>query len=167
MADETQVQSTSTQASSSEPVYEIGFHLVPHVGEEGVSKAVEAIRTLLGDAEIISEGYPQKMTLAYTVERPVQGKVEKYSESYFGFIKFSTPRERAQELRAALGGMREVMRFLLIETVREDLMAQKQRATFASDRLEGTTIQKPAGPAEKSAEVSEEELEKSIEALTG
>lgn len=167
MAENTQAQSASTQASSSEPIYEIGFHLVPQAGEEGVKSAVEAIKSLLGDAEIISEGYPQKMTLSYMVERPVQGKVEKYTESYFGYIKFAAPREGVQELKKSLEDMHEVMRFLLIETVREDLMAKTTRATFSSDRLEGETIKKPAGPQEKSAEVSEEELEKSIEALTG
>lgn len=167
MAESTQAQSASTQASSSQPVYEIGFHLVPQIGEEGVSSAVETIRKQLGDSEIIAEGYPQKMTLAYVVERSAHGKVEKYSESYFGHIKFAADREHIQALREALSGMDEIMRYLLVETTREDLTAKAPRATFASDRLEGETIKKPAAPAEKGGEVSEEELQKSIEALTG
>jgi hypothetical protein len=53
---------------------------------------------------------------------------------------------------------------LLVETVREDV-APTRRAVFTSDRLEGETLKKPVAEAEKPAEVSEEELDKSIDAL--
>lgn len=167
MAETSQAPAASTQATSSQPVYEIGYHLVPSLTEEGVSKAVEAIRKLLKGAEIIAESYPEKRTLAYTIERGAESKNEKFTESWFGHLKFEGVREDMPALREALTAMREVMRFILIETVREDLTLQKQRAVFASDRLEGQTLQKPAAPAEKPAEVSQEELDKSIEALTG
>src|SRR3989344_4823677 len=76
------------------PVYEIGFHIVPTVGDEGVSAVVESVRKAIddsskigqSDAEIISEGFPKKMTLAYQVELPAGrqgadvGKREKDNE---------------------------------------------------------------------------------------
>ncbi len=164
MAEDSQAPRASTQANDSQPIYEVGFHVVSGVGEEGVSKTVEAVRRALGEAEIISEGFPQKMTLAYTVERSVQGKREKHTESYFGFIKFSASRESIPALQGALRGMSEVLRFIVVETVREDLTPR--RAVWSSDRLEGKTLEKPA-VEEKGAEVSQEELDKSLEALTG
>lgn len=167
MAEDSQARSASTQANDSKPVFEAGFHVVPQVGEDGVSKALEAIRAALKDAEIISEGFPQKIQLAYTLERAAQGKREKYTESYFGFIKFAAEREVATALRGKLDSMPTILRYLLIETVREDLMQQKQRAVFASDRLEGKTLEKPTAAPEKGGEVSEAELDKSLEALTG
>ncbi len=167
MADESQAPAASTQAIDSTPVYEIGFHVVPTVGDDGVSKAVEAIRAALGEAEIISEGFPQKMALAYRVERATQGKREKFTESYFGFIKFAMEREQMNAFQDAVRAMPSILRFLVIETVREDIAAAKPRAVFTSDRLEGKTLEKPVAAPEKTGEVSEADLDKSLEALTG
>ncbi len=170
-ADEAFTQATEAPSGaevSMQPIiYEVGFHLVPTIAEDGVGAAVEKIRKIIGDdAEFISEGYPQKMHLAYTVERAAQGKREKYGESWFGWIKFAQKREKMPAIEAALNASREVLRSLIIETVREDIVPPKARAVFASDRLEGETIKKPAAPQEKAAPVSEAELDKSIDAIT-
>lgn len=169
-ADEAFTQATDANSladvSSAPIIYEVGFHLVPTIAEDGVGAAVEKVRKLIGDdAELISEGYPQKINLAYVVERATQGKREKYGEAWFGWIKFATTRDKIPALEAALNDSREVLRSLIIETVREDIAPPKARAVFTSDRLEGETIKKPAAPAELSAPVSEAELDKSIDAL--
>ena len=166
MAEKPQGAEPSTQADIAEllPVYEVGFHLVPQVGDDGVAPIVDKIRKALGNAEIISEGFPAKMSLAYTIERADQGKREKFSEAYFGFIKFAAPSSTIAELEEALKTP-QVLRHLIIHTTREDLMARPTRAVFTSDRLEGQTIAKPAAAPEKAGEVSQEELDKSIESL--
>jgi ribosomal protein S6 len=154
-----------TQANDSKrPVYEVGFHVAPTIAETEVAAVVDKIRALLGDAEIIKEEFPHKLVLAYTIERATSGKREKYNEAYFGWIKFATEKQTIPAVQTALTAMREVIRFLLVETVREDAQAPR-RTIFTSDRLEGETLQKPAAAPEKAVEVSEEELDKSIEAL--
>ncbi|MBY0294178.1 30S ribosomal protein S6 [Patescibacteria group bacterium] len=168
MAEKSQTAEVLTQANSdSRPVYEVGFHVVPTVGDEGVAGVVDQVRSALGNAEIISEQFPERMRFAYTVERSVTGKREKYDEAYFGFIKFALERESINALEDALRSNKNVLRYLLIETVREEIGAVPRRAVFASDRLEGETIQKPKAVEEEKAvaEVSEEELDKSIDAL--
>jgi ribosomal protein S6 len=149
----------------STPVYEVGFHVVPTAGEEGVGKAVEAIRKALGDAEIIAESFPQKMQLTYVIERAAEGKREKYAEAYFGWIKFATAREHIPALQESLRAAPAILRSLIIETVREDIKAAIPRAVFSSDRLEGQTLKKPTAEPEKAGVVDEGELDKSIEAL--
>lgn len=167
MAEKSQTAEVLTQANSdSRPVYEVGFHIVPIVGDEGVAGVVDQIRSALGNAEIISEQFPERKRLAYTVERSLTGKREKYDEAYFGFIKFALERESISALEEALRSNKSVLRHLLIETVREDISQAPRRAVFASDRLEGETIQKPKSAAEEPAGVvSEAELDKSIDAL--
>jgi ribosomal protein S6 len=170
-ADEAFTQATSpsseVEVASAPIIYEVGFHLVPTIAEDGVGAAVENVRKLIGDdAEFISEGYPQKVALAYQVERATQGKREKYTEAWFGWIKFATVRSRIPALEAALNDSREVLRSLIIETVREDITPPKARAVFSSDRLKGETIHAPAAAQEVAVPVSEAELEKSIDALT-
>ncbi len=161
----------NTAQKRTEPVYELGFHLVPTLSEEAIGPALEAARRALGDVEVIKESFPQKMTLAYQVERAGQGKREKYTSAYFGSIKFALKPEadRAQvaALQEKLRGMKEVLRYLVVETVREDVAQSRQRTVFVSDRLEGKTLEKPAAQKETPAQVNEAELDKSIEALTG
>ena len=163
-AELSQAKSLPTGQAGTTPVFEVGFHLVPTIQEDGVAAVVEKIHSALKDAEIISEQFPTRMTLAYQVERSVQGKREKYTESYFGFIKFATERDAIPGLQAALRAMSPVLRFMVINTEREDV-ANPRRAVFTSSRLEGEVIHKPEAQAEVKAAVSEEELDKSIDAL--
>jgi len=148
------------------PVYEAAFHVLPTVEESAVGEVVEAIRTeiLKGGAEIIKEQFPQKIALAYTVERAVTGKREKYNEAYFGFIKFATERENIAALENLLRSSKNILRHLLIETQREETIIAR-RAVYSSNRLEGETIKKPTSTPEVPKEVSDEELTKSIDAL--
>jgi ribosomal protein S6 len=146
------------------PVYELGYHVVPTIPEDGVTAVVEKVKKALGGAEIISEQTPALMPFAYQIERSVQGKREKYTEGYFGFLKFAMDKSEMQAFKEAVRSMPEVLRFLVINTVREDAPAPR-RAVFNSRQLEGEVIKKPEGPAEKPAEVSQEELDKTIDAL--
>lgn len=178
MAEMSQADQASTQATAKldnlsaskadgRPVYEVGFHLVPSIPEGDVAGVADNVRALLGDAEIISQGTPAKMTLAYTIERAMQGKREKFTQSYFGWIKFAVEDQSiVPALQEKLRAMHEVIRYIVISTTREEVKTAR-RAVFGSDRLEGETIKKPAAAAEKPAEVSQEELDKSIDALTG
>jgi len=167
MAETPQVVETSSQAEQNkQPVYEIGFHIVPTVGENGIPGVVEKLRAelLKYEAEMIKEDFPRKILLAYIIERSAAGKREKYADTYFGSIKFALEREHIPAVEAYLRSAKDMLRYLLIETVREEVQVPR-RAVFTSDRLEGETIQKPISAPERAGEVSEEELNKSIEAL--
>lgn len=157
-------QSTTAPSGATRPIYEIGYHLIPTLTEEGAIAATAALAKTLGDAEIIKNEAAVKIPLAYVIERRGQGKREKYAESYFGFIKFSTEKENINAIEQYLRATHEVLRHLLIETVREDVVIAP-RAVFTSNRLEGETLKKPVAEAEKAGEVSEAELDKSIDAI--
>lgn len=172
MAETAQGVEPSSQApADTTPIYEVGFHIVPTVDESQVAAVVEKIKKSLGsDVEIVAEEAPKRMHVAYQIERATQGKREKYTESYFGWVKFALKGDevgaQVNAIELSLRGMNEVLRYLLIQTVRDDLMQQKSRAVFGSDRLEGETIKRVPREAEKAGEVSEAELDKSLEALT-
>ncbi|HUD02761.1 MAG TPA: hypothetical protein VMR46_01925 [Candidatus Paceibacterota bacterium] len=168
MSQEASVSSTQANIAPSlgtQPIYEIGYHLIPTLTEEEVVVAVNALRKALGSAEIIKDVAPVKIPLAYVIERRGQGKREKYAEAYFGFIKFAIDKENIGAIEQYLRATHEVLRHLLVETVREDTSFAPRRAVFTSDRLEGETLKKPVAEVEKAGEVSEEELDKSIDAI--
>ncbi len=169
MAETSQAKASSQANAPKEtrPIYEVGYHVVPQQDDAGVLAVAQKLRSEItkGDAEIIKEENPSRMRLAYTIVRADTGKHEKFDEAYFGFIKFATESENIPALEAMLRSDRSILRFLLVHAVREDIVAAPRRATFTSDRLEGETIKKPVAEPEKAAEVSEADLDKSIDAL--
>lgn len=171
--EEIEGQTQANEPKGNEAIYEIGFHLVPTLSEEQVSAAFDRMHKALAGAEakILAEESPKKIALTYRIERSVAGKREKYTEGYFGFIKFEFPEdsetvgESVNALETMLRGDSFVLRYLLIKTTREAPVAPK--AIFSSRSLEGRTIGKPVAAPEERGEVDEGELDKSIEALVG
>src|SRR6266404_450396 len=141
-------KATGAPRGDTRPVYEIGYHLVPTLAEEQLASEVAKIRSTLGNAEIIKDEAPRKINFAYMIERAGAGRREKYTEGYFGFIKFATDKENIPAVEQALRAERSVLRHLLVETMRDEAVPAR-RAVFSSDRLEGATIKKPAAPLEE------------------
>jgi ribosomal protein S6 len=171
MAEEPQAAKALTQAEgeNNKPVYEVGFLIARTVGENGVAATLDKIRASIGDVEIISDGAPQKIQLAYTIEDNFTGKINKNTDAYFGWIKFAIKDEDGENdvssLQSSLSNLKEILRFIVVKTAREDTMASAARAVWTSDRLEGQTLQKSPKEQERGGEVSDEELDRSIEAL--
>ncbi|MDE2213121.1 MAG: 30S ribosomal protein S6 [Patescibacteria group bacterium] len=157
-----------TQANEADlgAVYEAGFHVVPTLSEAEATSVLGRVREALekGGGSILAEGAPKRITFSYRIERSIAGKREKYTEGYFTWIKFEASSQIIPALEDMLRSDREIIRFLLIHTVRE-VPTFAPRAVFASDRLEGETIQKKTTQEKGTGQVSEEELEKSLEAL--
>ena len=162
-------EGTSSQAAPKDTrlIYEIGFIVVPTVEEAKVGDVVEKIRSQVAamKAEIVGEQFPAKIVLAYTIERATTGKREKFSEGYLGWIKFAVEeREDIPALEGMLRTTSEILRYLLVESSLAET-AGPRRAVFSSNRLEGETLKKPIATPEGVGPVSEEELDKSIDAL--
>jgi len=156
-----------TQAKNDEKtIYEIGFHVIPTVAEADAVLVHERVRNFIESTggSIIAEELPKRMALSYRIERSRAGKSEKYTESYFGWVKFEADRGSGSVMEKSAQADHDILRFIVIRTVREQIQVAP-RAVFVSDRLEGETIGKPVAAPEKKEEVSEEDLDKSIESL--
>ena len=148
-------------------VYEVGFHLIPSLSEEEVAGEVSNIKRVIEDAggEHFTEGYPKMRALTYTMEIPGSIPKQKYDHAHFGWIKFDATPDAAESVQAALSSSASVIRFLVTRTVRENTLygyKLKQQRRVA----EGTDQKKDGSESSgKSADVSEEEIDKSIEEL--
>ena len=165
-------QTQANEGTGREAVYEIGFHLVPTLTEAEAVVAFGRMHAALEkvSAVVLAEEAPKKIALAYPIERSTQGKRDKYTEGYFGFIKFEIPEvdervgESVNALETMLRSDAQVLRYLFIKTSREAPVAA--RTVFSSRSLEGRTIEKLVSvPEESVGEVDEGELDKSIDAL--
>ena len=109
---------------NTQKIYEISFHLIPTMDEEGVLKVFEQIKkSITKEGEIINDENPVRQNLTYTIHHTVRqsdGSHNNYDEAYFGSVKFRASREYVRELHQDIQGNEEVLRFLILETAEED-----------------------------------------------
>ncbi len=138
-------------SESTNRLYECGFILVPTIPESEVPQTVSSLKALVTSAggTITSEGTPEFIDLAYTMERTIGSKKSKYSQGYFGFIKFETSPESLEQLKKALDGDANIVRYILIKTNSENTIVFK----------------KPKVEAKRGVEINEEELLENTESV--
>lgn len=149
--------------------YELGYHLVPSLGEADLALRVAEISKALADigGTIISDGYPQSWVLSYTVSKMRAGKWDNYDTSFFGWVRFNAPREGVAVLKETLDHNEFVVRHLLMKLPKAALTVAPpvvRRAEGGEVTIEPKALVKRVDEEEK-AEVSEEELDKQIEQL--
>lgn len=99
-------------------VYELGFLLVPTAPETEVPSHVDALKDAISTAggTVHTAGTTEFIDLAYTIEKNVASKKMKWSQGYFGWIKFESAPEDIEALKKALDANTNVMRYLLTKT---------------------------------------------------
>ena len=109
---------------STEKVYEVSFHLMPTMDADGVLKAFEQVKKVVSDnGKVLSEEQPVLRDLAYMIRHTVRrrdGSYDRYTEAYFGSVKFSSSRDGVKHVEQALSDDDTVLRFLILETSAED-----------------------------------------------
>jgi ribosomal protein S6 len=146
--------------TNEEQVYEVGFHIVPTVDEGRLQEVLGKIKEYLVEksAKVISEDFPKLRPLAFNIAKEAQGNSQKYNKAYFGSLKFEVSNEAIPEINKAMKNDPEVLRFLIVKTVKENVVfySKNQEAT----REEGSD--KEVKPVK---EMSTEDIDKSIEEL--
>lgn len=167
-------QATHAEEAAVSRIYEVGYHITPTVKEEDLEKIVSEVRGIIEKqgGSFIAEGAPSLMKLAYpmSVRLPAQaGEGERYAEydrGYFGWIKFEGAPAIAAMLDEALKTNRNVLRFIVFKTVREDTRAKMKAPTLREVKRTDTIKAAPRRIEEVAAPVSEADLEKALEDIT-
>lgn len=169
MAEKAVLETTENEAAEAVVrIYEVGYHLVPTVKEEDVEGVVGGIRSVIEKAggSFIAEGAPTLTRLAFTISKQEKGKRMDFDRGYFGWIKFEASIDTVEKLEAALKRSADLVRFIVFQTVREDTRA-KIKAPTLRDVKRTDVIKSASRTEETSAPVSEEQLDKALEDLTG
>ena len=124
--------------------------------------AVELARKFNG--EIISDEMPKMIPLAYTMSKVIQNVRNKFNTAYFGWIKFEINSEKVLELKKKLDLDPNIVRFLIIKTVKENTIAAKRFVHRDSVRRKVPTTKKE-GESNEVAPINKEEVDKEIEAM--
>lgn len=101
-------------------VYELGFHLDPELPLEEAKKTYQSLRDIISAAgEIVAEGDPQKVQLAYTISRSVDHMRRDYDNAYFAWIAYAAETVGHDSVLAAAKAEGNIIRFLDIRTEKE------------------------------------------------
>jgi len=111
-------------SKSDKTIYEIGYNLIPTISEEEVAKEVGKIKEKIASLEgaVISDEYPNQIKLAYEMTKEIDNKNVRFSSAYFGWIKFEMDAENVAEIKKMADSDLNVLRYIIIKTVRENTM---------------------------------------------
>jgi ribosomal protein S6 len=148
-------------------VYELGYHIVSTVAEENLPKEVETLKAIVlkDGGSLVSEGEPKLINLAYSMTKSVADIKKKFNTAYFGWLKFETESELMPSIKKAVDANPNVLRYLLIKTVRENTLYTPKLNTKVPGKEEAPAKVKKSVKTDEKKATSVEDIDKSIDEL--
>lgn len=146
-------------------IYEVGYLLIPTISTEEVPAVYGNLKELVSSlkGEVIADEMPKMIPLAYTMDKVISNVRNKFSNAYFGWVKFAMDPENVAGLKKKLDLDTNFLRFMIIKTVRENTMAGRRFVN--KDRIR-TKTPKTGGEGEApAAPINKEEIDKEIDAM--
>lgn len=142
-------------------VYEVGYLLSPSIPEEKVAAEAGVVRALVEKhgGVVISEEFPVFIDLMYTMYKSLETSKEASDQAHFGSIKFDMPTANIAALEQALTASKNLVRFLVVKTLRENTMYSEKIAAAAAKKAEEEAA------ASGEAAPAPADMDKSIDAL--
>ncbi|MCH7598106.1 30S ribosomal protein S6 [Patescibacteria group bacterium] len=161
-------ESTAEEINEEKTIYEIGFHVVPTVDEGELSARVSLVKEAIKKegGVLIMEESPKKISLAYSMSKMESGKRTMFDSAYFGWLKFEMDRDNIGNIKRVLDENNDILRFLIIKTVREDTRVPRRVVT--AQKAEAAPKPKPTVKLTKKetpASVVDAEIDRTIEEL--
>jgi len=146
-------------------IYELGYHLVPTLSEEDVPMQYGNLKELISSfgGSIISDEMPKMMSLAYMMVKVVANVRNKFKTSYFGWVKFTMDTDKVLELKKKLDLDPNIIRFLILKTVKENTIASKR--FVRGDMMHKRPATKKSSDDEVVVPINKEEIDKEIDAM--
>ncbi len=148
-------------------VYEIGYMLVSSIPEEKVASEVTTLREILSKkgADFIGEEAPELRTLAYTMVKKIGPTNHRFDKGYFGWFKFELPAKEIEGIKKLFEENPNMLRMLLITTIRENTYLGKKSPVLVSEVLADVPVEPGVELAGEPVIASVEDMDKSIDAM--
>jgi ribosomal protein S6 len=120
-------------------VYEISFIFDNKLDESAALEKSNALKQSIATlgGSFISEETPYMRELAYEMIRVVNNVNVRFNEGYFGWIKFELDGEKVKEFEKAIKLDEEVIRYLVVKTVRDNTVYTKRAPVVKAESLAG------------------------------
>lgn len=120
-------------------VYELGYLLLPTLGDEKAAQKVQEIKEFIAKlgAEEIAEGQPERIDLAYPMVKVIENKNVRFVEAYFGWYKFALDADKLALVKEFISNDSDTIRHILFKTVRENTFMVRKGARRKAKISEG------------------------------
>lgn len=152
-------------------IYELSYILLPSLAESEISSSVDSLKRNISelDGAFVSSEDPVLIDLAYSMVKVTPTSRAKVDSGYFGWMKFELSVSEVEKIKIKLDETAEVVRYLLIKTVRENTLLNGKMKFHKEERkkdeelplIENGAVELP----EEVKESSSEDLDKSIDDL--
>jgi ribosomal protein S6 len=155
-----------TDMSGDPRVYEVGYLFVPTISEEELPANYGNLKELISSfrGQIISDEMPKMITLAYQMLKVVANVRSKFNTAYFGWVKFEMDPASVLELKKKLDLSPNIIRFLILKTVKENTIATK-RFVYRDQAHRKAPAKSADGVVAEPVEINKEEIDKEIDAM--
>jgi|AntAceMinimDraft_6_1070360.scaffolds.fasta_scaffold11650_4 predicted flap endonuclease-1-like 5' DNA nuclease len=160
---DTQIGSPEGVYAPEPRVYELGYILSPNVSEGSLSIERDALVALITKFKgiVISESQPQLIDLAYEMDKIINNKRQKYTQGYFGWIKFDVGPNHIESLSQQVEELAEMIRFIMIKTIRENTitsdvpfkLARENNSIDEDEEYEDTDEEEAEAPQDPAVKV--------------
>lgn len=118
-------------------IYEISFIFDNKLDESAALEKGNAIKQSIATlgGSFISEEAPYMRELAYEMTRVVNNVNVRFNVGYFGWIKFEMDASKVKELEKGLKLDEEMVRYLVVKTVRENTVFTKRAPVIKVESL--------------------------------
>ncbi len=162
------VQGEELEMDSTDPrIYEVSYHVLSTMPEEHLAEEASKIKEIIvsNGGIILSEEEPKLMTLAYAIDKVIANKRAWYESAFFGWVKFEAEPAAVAKLKKFLDENNNLLRSLIIKTVRENTMIKKSLLIAKKPLIGDEEKEKEAEKVEIPQEINEAEIDKQIEDL--
>jgi ribosomal protein S6 len=146
-------------------LYELGFHILSTISEENLASEVSNIKSIIeknGGLFIGEEGQAKSIRLVYNMSKVINNQRKVFDTAYFGWVKFEANPDSISKMREKLSKVENILRFLLIKSVRESKMVSKKPSMMSLSY----GIEKKTKEISKEKEpISEVQVDKAIDEL--
>jgi len=149
-----------------ERVYELGYILIPSISEEDLPVLYGNLKELVASfgGIVISDEMPKMIQLAYAMVKVAANMRNKFNTGYFGWIKFTMSSDKVLELKKKLDLDLNIIRFLILKTVKENTIAAKRFVRNGEAYRRAGITKKNTGD-DVAVPINKEEIDKEIDAL--
>ena len=148
-------------------VYEVSYLLLPSLAIGEVPAKVASLRDTITKAggKVLSFEEPILIDLAYEMTKVVQTVRHKTSTGYFGWMKFEIDKEGIAVVKKALDADLDILRYLIIKTVRENTLLLGKMKIQKEERARKEEENEEVSDEVPQKESTPEEIDKSIDEL--
>jgi len=165
LSDEISIDIDETNLGDSR-IYEVGYLFAPTISEEELPVNYGNLKELISSygGQIITDEMPKMINLSYPMVKVVANVRNKFTTGYFGWVKFEMDSQQVLELKKKLDLSPNLIRFLIMKTVKENTIATK-RFVYRDSVHRKTSVKNEEETPRENKEIDKEEIDKEIDAM--